>query len=160
MKINIRKNFTLLELIFVLAVIALLTALAIPQAHAQENPTRLRALTNVPTSIAASSVSNFTSIIAIPQDRNLAVQANFAASGAGTDNFQWWAKPSVDGTNFMTHNPIIFTVAANGTTQVVGDTNITKTVLEGYRALNFFAVSNASGTRTLYLTNILVGNRN
>lgn len=153
------KRIGWIEIMLEVACVGLLLCGTAPTAQAQVTPTSLVELTGLPASIAQSAASNTTVTVTVKQDRNLTLTANFAGSGAGTDPLTLYLYPTVDGTNYATAagSAFIWPLAANGTTQVIGVTNIPKSALEGYRALIMKTITNASGTRTIYLTNVVAG---
>lgn len=134
----------------------ILLALCLP-ASAQITSTTLTNIP-VPTLVTTAVASNINVVISVKQGKQLAIQSAFAAGGASTATVQYFWAPSVDGTNYATV-PRTFAFTCNGTTGVVGDTNIPALWLEGYKTIKFTVVTNNSA-QTVYLTNFFVGWRN
>lgn len=133
-----------------LGLFLVLALIAVPgPAQAQVIPTRLNAATNLPATVAASTVSNQLSFISIPNNgKGLSLQWKFNAS-AGTANGTIWFAPSIDGTNVSTNNIWPLVTAAQVTTDVIATTNWSGQTLAGYSSLCIFAISNAAAAATI-----------
>lgn len=169
MKFNSRKSFSLAHLILVCAIIGLVAALALPAAAQDQQglSKRMRSFTNSAGStgviaIAASTATNVQAKLTLASGKNHMFQTVFAGSGAGTDVVQYWFYPVPDGTNTLTAGaaPLVLSVAANGTTAVIAGTNLIASSWSGNVAVNLTTISNASGTRTIYVTNSYLINDN
>jgi len=132
---------------------AMLT-LALPAAGQGYNAYAVQTLLTGGTNIVTAASSNVVSgsIITLTRQREVAIQASFAAVGTNDSTITFWLQPSVDGSTFdtsknLTHN---FTVAANGTSTVNITTNITVGAV-GYLRL---AINNPNAT--MALTNVSV----
>ncbi len=156
MKFKFKNRFGFIRLVPTLLFIGLLAFLAMP-ASAQVTSTTLTNIT-VPTLVTTAVASNINVVISVKQGKQLAIQSLFAAGGSSTATIQYFWAPTVDGTNYATV-PRTFAFTCNGTTGVVGETNIPALWLEGYKAIKFTVVTNNSA-QTVYLTNFIVGWRN
>lgn len=154
-----RGGFSLLSLLLVVAMLALLAVVAIPKAQAQVTPTTLTNLSGLPAALATATPTNLNHVLNVPQGKVLQVQHAFAANNTTTDIVALWWQPSTDGTNYATYPVNIISFAANGTTGVIGVTNIPAAALEGVRKIKFTVYTNATA-RTIYPTNIFVGWKN
>lgn len=158
MKFNIRKSF-LAQLLMVVAIIGLFAALVTP-ARAQLTPTTLTNLSGLPAvGIPTAVGTNINIALWIPQGKALHFQTAFAAANTTTDVILMQYKLSTDGTNYSTYPVNYISFAANGTTGVIGETNIPALQLEGARKIMFTVYSNSTA-RTVYATNITIGWRN
>lgn len=143
------KNFGALLLAAILAMT--ITPTFSPEAEGAElyTLTDSGALTNLPATVAAASISNQVSVIPITLGKGLAVQGSFrTASGTSNVVFQWAV--SADGTNITTPVWDSTTVVASSTTNIWAD-NWTADQLTGYQWLVLSGVTNQNaGTLTNY----------
>ena len=133
--------------------VAFLLALAAP-AFAQTTPTTIGAMTNITATVAAASVTSFTSVVPVVQKSGLAMSGMFASASADTAAMVFYFYASADGTNLATWPFDTLTVLANGTgaTPVKWTKNWSADQLAGYKWVGLGAVSNAHATvlRTNY----------
>jgi len=115
---------TIKNLLAAVAAVALL-ALSAPRAAAQQylsSPVAgLAAGTN---NIPATTTSNYNATIGLTKYGDAALTINFKLTGSGTENVITTVDQSVDGTNWETKAPFLWTNAANGTTLVSVTTNM------------------------------------
>lgn len=76
-------------------------------------------------------VSTASTPFAVPQGAPFILQPAFSAAGVGNSNVVFSFNVSGDGTHYSTTLPFSVTIAANGTTNVVGYTNVPASVLSG-----------------------------
>jgi hypothetical protein len=132
------------SLLAVCCLIGLVCALALP-ALAQVSSLNIAGATNLPAIINAATVSNITSVIPIFRNSGVALQVRFNAS-AGTANNIIYIVPQVDGTNDCTAPLWVWSIPANGTTDVIASTNWSPHVLSGYSGLSIKQWTNAHAT--------------
>ena len=112
--------------------------------------------------LAAGVATNLNNIVRIPQGKVIQVTHTVAAAGASTDKVFLYYALSSDGTNYATTTAghiNFFSWTLNGTTGVVGNTNIPSTFTEGAKFIKFTVYTNQSAA-TVYPSNITVGWRN
>lgn len=144
-----------------LLMVALMGLLCLaPQAEAQVTPVNFGTLTNLPTlmtninaTAGAATTSNTTCIIEVQQGKSLNLWTYFAMGGACASNLLMNIQATPDGTNYTTTTPHQLKVLMNGTTAVLGWTNIPATALEGCRYLKISSIVNQSTNQNVFFTN-------
>lgn len=90
---------------------------------------------------SATRTSGFTDI-EIPKVNNVGLVLRFTGAGAATDNLTLTFARSVDGSNFETAPRFTWKVALNGTTAVVGYTNLVESTIGAARYLRLVSAQN------------------
>jgi hypothetical protein len=138
-----------------LTVVTLAASLALASAQGLVND--VYALTNLPTIMAPSVISNITTTpIRIRQNQGVSFATALAVSNSGTALLTFYFNLSQDGTNYTTTNPLQFNVPCTGTTGVRAFTNFTDALLNNAAAIRLSIISNANAN-SLYLTNVVAG---
>lgn len=158
-----KSKIKLLTAMVGLAVVGLVMweSLAPPQAQAQTpvgvaGAPSFAAFTNMPTTVLLNSNAVINSgIITLRANQGIAILPIFAfTNGNAGTNVQFSFTGSPDLTNWTTSAVFSMTVAGNGSTGVVGYTNVPPTWLNNIRYLRVSSITNQH-TSTLFLTNIL-----
>jgi prepilin-type N-terminal cleavage/methylation domain-containing protein len=150
-----RSGFTLVELIFAVALIALLAALALPSAVYAADDAGLVSFA-APSTITnnANNTSVLGSVIKIDKQHAVALIIKTSGNQAGTGNVAVQLARSYDGTNFESTPPttLRFTNALAGATTIIGYHEIPNTVIGSAHSLKITGIQNydasASGTNT------------
>lgn len=129
-----------------LAAVALVCAT--PNVNAQVDTGPVANLIGGTNRILLATSNVYTADIPAQRGSQVAIQCSFKMTGAGaTSNIWWYVDASVDGS---TWNPRVHTLgaAANGTTQVIFQTNI------NVGAMPFLRLSSVYNTNTIAVTNL------
>jgi hypothetical protein len=157
---NMKTSFKRLAAILLLAItaIGITGAFDPPKAEAQTTPSinQYGAITLLATSNIPANVTNVLSltsnVLTATRFEEVAISISFNSLAADTANKHFFFKPSLEGsTNFATVNPYVFSIPANGTTQVTFTTNIFLGAV-GYLSLD--SIGNQSAT--VAVSNIVV----
>lgn len=163
MKKKFLAGFNLLQLLIVVALLALLSALALPTLHAAENfqPNYyVNVLTNGTTTVAASSTSNITTRpFVLRQGRGVSILPLQVGTNASTANVIYRFEGTADGTNYTTTGPLLVTNALNGTTAVRGLAVIPPSQLDNLRAIKLVSIQNAHNA-AINVTNVVLSQDN
>lgn len=109
--------------------------------------------------LSAGTVTNETTrttgftAVEIPKVNNVGLALRFTGAGAATDNLTLTFARSVDGSNYETTPRFTWRVALNGTTAVVGYTNLVESTIGAARYLKLVSIQN-EGTNNA--TNVYV----
>lgn len=105
---------------------------------------------NVATGLGSLTNTTVTSTsgtaISVPQNTDVVIQPSIVAAGAETNVVTFKLNLSTDGSTWSTTYPITSTVTANGTTAVVGWTQISRTNLAGAKYMRLDAVTTAASS--------------
>jgi hypothetical protein len=138
---------------------------ASPLVRAQSTPRNVQTLTLSDSSIATSATEVSTSeAFTIKADSGFAILVSFQLSGADTANVTFSFAVSIDGTTWSTTTPYTYTVAATGTTPVIGFCNFPPHVAgngaNNIRYARLASITNASSTRTVAVNYVKVTRNN
>lgn len=134
-----------------LALCALAPLLAAVSAHAQYSVIT-SALNGGAFQVPANTTSNYTTIVFdVRKQKDVMVEGSFKATGTNESSITLTLQPSLDGVTFDSTTVWSWTITANGTSTVVGSTNI---ALGGAGFVRLASIANPNATQGL--TNILV----
>lgn len=95
---------------------------------------------------SANTTANLGSGVKVDNQDQVGIQLTGQGSASGTGNIITYIARSVDGTNYETAPPIIWSIPANGTTAVVAYTNLNRDALGSAGYIKPFQMTNANGT--------------
>jgi hypothetical protein len=143
-----------------MSAIALALCLFTPPAHADPSGPTDFGITN---SIAAATTNTSAQTIgnALPVSKFDSVGLVFNAQGSasGSSNITITFARSLDGTNYETTPQLTWTVAANGTTQVIAYTNLSNTYLGPAAYLKVVSIANANATANMTNASLTLGTK-
>jgi len=144
------KTFSLIELLTVIAIVAVLGILTTPRACAQVDAFTVTSLTTSTNAVAASTTAAVTTpAIEVRGDQGVGFVTKFNVDGPSTGNVTFHYNVSADGTNWTTTKPLNSgAIAANGTNSVTAYYNFGPTDSAELRNIRYIKLSEVQNAAT------------
>lgn len=92
---------------------------------------------------------NMGNAVNLERHKTCGIEARFQGSAAGTTDVIYLFRLSSDGTTYETGSTFKFSLAQNGTTAVVGVTNVPETHLGAFKYMKLYSVQNQDADAVL-----------